>query len=152
MKKNLSSFGRNQKFLSTFPKKKKCLIKMSLSCFCNDGNVFNNITDCSQCSQKCSSTDYSCLPQREINFIMGVSITTYIILIVLSIALFVFLIYFSIHVMKKCKGKPKWLNPTIITLLVIWILFSWVPGFGFFAFLFLIILLIYFQQKCKNLK
>lgn len=42
--------------------------------------------------------------------------------------------------MRKCNGKPSWLNPVIITLSVLWIIFSWVPFIGFALFVALLVI------------
>lgn len=54
--------------------------------------------------------------------------------------------------MRKCNGKPSWLNPVIITLLVLWIIFSWVPFIGFALFIALLVLLINYDNICKKSK
>jgi hypothetical protein len=71
-------------------------------------------------------------------------------IIVLQIAFLIGMIIFSVIVLKKCKGNPKWLNPTVITLLILWVLIGWFPGIGFLLFITLLTILIIFALKCNH--
>lgn len=86
------------------------------------------------------------------NTSFGLSLSLYILIIIIQILLLVFMIIYSISVMRKCNGKPSWLNPVIITLLVLWIIFSWVPFIGFALFIALLVLLINYDNICKKSK
>ena len=126
---------------------------MSFQCTCANGTIFKNQSSCSDCGELCNNngTSYACVPEpSSTSFFLGVSLAFYIFIVIFSLLLFLCLLYFSIVVMRKCNNKPHWRNPTIIILLSIWILFSWVPGFGLFVFIILISLLIYFHEKCKK--
>lgn len=125
---------------------------MSYTCTCSNG-FFSNISDCSQCNDLCrlnKDSMVSCIDNKTNTVIMGLGLTVFLIFLILSIVLLVFMIWFSIHVMRKCKGKPTWLNPTVITLLVLWVLLGWLPGFGFLDFIVLLIILLIHNQKCKT--
>lgn len=84
------------------------------------------------------------------NTSFGLSLTLYVLIVIIQILLLVFMIIYSISVMKKCKGKPSWLNPVIITLLVLWIILSWVPFVGFALFVALLVILLNYDNVCKK--
>lgn len=125
---------------------------MSYTCTCLNG-YSTNINDCSQCTNICNARNdvmTSCVNNNVVNkTVMGISLVVFLVFLIISIVLLIFMIWFSIHVMKKCKGKPAWLNPTIITLLVLWILLGWIPGFGLLDFIALLIILLIYNQKCR---
>ena len=84
------------------------------------------------------------------NMIMGLNASLYIFSILISITLLVFMILYTIKVLKNCNNNPSWLSPTVITLLSIWVLFgSWVPGIGLLFFIALLILLVQYDQRCN---
>jgi hypothetical protein len=88
----------------------------------------------------------------ENNDLYGLSLSLYILIIVIQILLLIFMIIFSIYVMKKCKGSPSWLNPVIITLLVLCLVFCWVPFIGFILFVVLLFILLNYDSICKKVK
>jgi len=83
---------------------------------------------------------------------VGLSVGVFLAILLVSLVLWIFLIWFSIHVMRKCHGQPGWLNPTVITLLVLYFLMGWIPGLGFLFFIALLIILIVFNNKCVSSK
>lgn len=117
---------------------------MSCTCYCPEGNTIQ-VDSCNLCPVGCSC---DCNNTKAENVIIGITLTAFIILIVLNIVLLAFMIWFSVATIKRCKGKPGWLNPTIITLLILWLLLSWVPGFGLVCFIVLLVILINFYIKC----
>jgi len=127
---------------------------MTVSCSCNtDTSIVKNATDCNDCSNQCADAGgvFSCVDTNTTNKVfLGLSLTVFFVMLAISIALFIFMIWFSVHVMKKCKGKPTWLNPTIISLLVIWVVLGWIPGLGLIDFVALLIILIIYNNKCKK--
>lgn len=128
---------------------------MSNNCVCTGTYSFQDVQNCSACSDLCGSVgqnQISCSPspQKVGTVVLGVSLTVFLVILAIQIALLIFMIWFSIHVMRKCKGKPKWLNPTVIALLVIWILIGWFPGIGFLDFIVLLVILIIYNNKCKK--
>jgi hypothetical protein len=118
-------------------------------------NIVQDVSDCAECndlckeaiSQSCSDTDE---PKKATGMVLGLSLTFFLVMFVISIALLIFMIWFSVHVLKKCKGKPSWLNPTVITLLVLWLLIGWFPGLGLVLFVALLVILIIYNNKCKK--
>lgn len=122
---------------------------MSYTCSCLTNNKSSVLDDCSKCQEFCESNNYQCTDNN--NTFSGVPYITFVVLVVIQIALLVFMIAFSIVVIKKCKGKPSWLNPTIITLLILWLLIGWFPGIGLALFIALLIILIVFNNKCKKM-
>lgn len=129
---------------------------MSYTCTCLDGmgnplGSPKNVTSCDECSTSCTSNNYQCSYVENQDF-AGISMGVFIALVVIQLLLWVFMIVFSVVVIKRCKGKPSWLNPTVILLLVFWFLFGWFPGIGFALFVALLVILIIYGNQCKNRK
>jgi uncharacterized membrane protein len=127
---------------------------MTFTCFCEtqkDGTKGVSSENCEKCNEACSQIQATyngaCV---NTGLLFGVSMTIVIAIVVISIIVFILTIWFSIHVMNKCKGKPTWLNPTIITLLVLWILIGWFPPIGLLLFIILLVILIIYNNKCKK--
>lgn len=91
---------------------------------------------------------------QEINKMFGIGLTIFIVCIIIHIIVSILLIWFAIFVFKKCRSNPSWLSPTVITLLVLFILIGWFPVYGsfigFLIFVALLIILIIFANKCSN--
>jgi len=124
-------------------------------CTCKNGTMPSNISNCTECSTACDPVGglQTCMldPSTSTKAVAGVSVGVFLGFLILSIILWVLIIWFSIHVMRKCRGKPKWLNPTVITLLVLFFLLGWLPGLGLLFFIALLVILIVYNQKCKKL-
>ena len=123
-------------------------------CTCGDGTVHTGVSDCEQCSSLCTtSSSYGCVIESNtttVKTMVGVSSGVFISLLLVSLVLWIALIWFSIHVMRKCHGNPSWLNPTVITLLVLFFLLGWIPGLGILFFITLLILLIVYNNQCVS--
>jgi len=134
------------------------------SCTCTDGTFRSDATSCEGCSSWCNTassctTQPNCMQTCYLNAsktttaaIAGVSIGIFFALLAVTVIFWVFLVWFSVHVLKKCKGKPGWLNGTVIALLVLLFLMGWVPGLGFLLLVGLLVLLIIYNNKCKKVK
>lgn len=84
------------------------------------------------------------------NEVMGLTYAVFISSILLSLLLWVFMIIWTVMVLKRCRNRAKWFQPTVITLLVLWILLgSWIPGLSLILFLSLLVLLLQQQQYCS---
>jgi hypothetical protein len=119
---------------------------MTVVCQCNhptNGTTFITKDECKECNDACVKIDAKNVQCIDTCLLYGVSIA----MVMTSLIVLILMIWFSIHVMKKCKGKPKWLNPVIITLLVLWILIGWVPPLGFLLFIILLVILIMYNKK-----
>lgn len=129
-----------------------CIKKtMTFTCMCLDDGTTKTVDQCSDCI--CTpGTRSSCTldPQTSTNLVVGVTLSLFLVFLVISIVLLVLMIWFAVVVMKRCKGKPGWLNPTVITLLILWLLLGWVPGIGLVFFIALLILLIVYYNRCKK--
>lgn len=121
---------------------------MLYTCTCN-GQV-STVDTCSKCT--CPSGTLTCFPENTngSSTVLGISLAFFLILFFITVAIWAVMIWFSVHVMRKCKGRPGWLNPTVITLLVLWLLMGWIPGLGFLFFVSLLIILIIFNNKCNQ--
>ena len=129
---------------------------MSYECTCLDSSGFPTgftatVSDCFQCSNTCGNY-YSCNLKEDdsSNEFAGITLGVFIALVVIQLVLWAVMIIFSVIVLKKCKGNPKWLNPTVITLLVLWLICGWFPGIGFALFVALLIILIIYANQCKS--
>ena len=129
---------------------------MSYKCACINANGSSTgstitVTNCSQCQNICGM-NYSCSLKDDDSTqeFAGITMGVFIALVVIQLLLWAVMIIFSVIVLKKCKGNPKWLNPTVITLLVLWLLCGWFPGIGFALFVALLIILIIFANQCKS--
>ena len=129
---------------------------MTVTCWCSDsthkkGDLYlGTKKDENDCVTACVAAGYDQAHSVPTGLLFGISATIIIAMIVVSILVLVLMIWFSIHVMNKCKGRPKWLNPTIITLLVLWLLMGWFPPIGLLFFIILLVILIMYNGKCKK--
>lgn len=131
---------------------------MTVNCNCNNpvgsGIISQTLPTCKDCIESCGTElNPDCAVQENVNKafgILGLSIRLLTIYIIISVIILILVVWFSMNVMRKCKGKPGWLNPTIITLLVLWLLIGWFPPLGFTFFIILIIILLVFNNKCNR--
>lgn len=124
----------------------------AVSCVCGDGTIFSNATDCNDCQKQCNDDGHGGFTCASVNpkTFMGISVAIVLVLLWISIALFIGMIVFSVIVLRRCGDKPSWLKPTVISLLVLWILFSWFPGLNIIFFVVLLVILIVFINKCSK--
>jgi len=126
-------------------KKKNKQIMSSFTCTCNGASTI--VSSCDQC--RCSEGIATCTANTNApKIVLGISLGLFVTIFVLTLVVWALMIWFSVHVLRKCKGKPNWLNPVVITLLVVWLLLGWVPGLGFVFFVALLILLILYNVQC----
>lgn len=128
------------------------------SCKDNNGSLLNmfQVQNCSECTlENCKNnpkakdtTSVSCLSDQPI---FGLNVTLFLLIVILQIVIWVIMIFFSVIVLKKCKNKSG-VRVAIITLLVLWILLSWIPFLGFLLFIVLLIILIIYNNECKSKK
>lgn len=123
---------------------------MSWKCTCNNGNI-STVNNCSDCGINCqNSGGYTCENIQEQQMLLGITYTVFIIFVIIQILLWIFMIFFTLSVLKKCNGKIPWLAPVCITLLVLWICVGWFPGVGLALFIALLVILLVFSEKCKK--
>lgn len=128
------------------------------NCVCDNGSSKNDALSCDDCETWCKDGKggmTSCLVNTTGNtpaVFLGLTLGVFFAILVITIVVWVLMIWFSVHVMKKCGGKPAWLNPTLITLLVLFFLGGWIPGLGFVFFVALLVLLIVYNNNCKGKK
>lgn len=122
----------------------------SILCTCGDKSN-PDVTSCAQCTTKCEGKGgiMSCTDTNAIRSFFGMSMAVFFFILVIYILLLIGMITWSIHTMKICNGNPSWLNPTIIVLLVLWILAFPISPLIFVA---LLIILIIFSGGCKSKK
>ena len=121
---------------------------MSYECRCQDGNLVDT-NDCGFCNKICldnKSSMESCVVKN--NAVLGFTVTMILLYFLISVILFLLVIWFSAVVIQKCNGRPAWLAPPIVTLLVLWFILGWVPGVGVAFFLVLLIVLVVFYNRC----
>lgn len=123
---------------------------MSFKCTCDNGNV-STVDNCDSCAIQCFGTQgYTCEDIKEQQMLLGITYTVFIIFVIIQILLWIFMIFFTVTVLKKCNGKIPWLAPVCITLLVLWICIGWFPGVGLVLFIALLVILLVFEGKCKK--
>lgn len=124
------------------------------SCTCFDGTFSSDRSSCEDCQALCTSkgsTMQTCVlngSQSTTALIAGVSVAIFLGFLVVTIVVWALLIWFSVHVIRKCRGKPAWLKPTLIALLVLIFLMGWVPGLGLLLLVGLLVLLIVYNNTC----
>jgi hypothetical protein len=130
---------------------------MTVTCTCVNNEkggekiTIENQPDCTTCANKCLEQGHGsqgeCIDTGKL---LGLSIGVLLAFILVSIIVLFIMVWFSMRVMNKCKGKPGWLNPLIITLLVLWLLMGWFPPIGLLLFIILLVILIMYNNKCKK--
>lgn len=115
-------------------------------CKCKDNNDIHLIDSCDDCRSKCDSDNYTCSDARKYSkYIFEIII----IIVIIQIILLIFIMWLTTSVLKKCKGQPGWLNPTVIIIIVLWFLLGWwIPGLGFLFFIILLTILLVYNYKC----
>lgn len=128
---------------------------MDYKCICSNGNViYKSGNDCNVCTSACAGygglSSCQLQPTSEQKAVLGMSLALFLIFLIIQILLLIFMIWFSIHVLKRCNGTPQWLNPTVIALLILWALIGWFPGIGLLLFVALLVILIIYNNKCSK--
>ena len=132
------------------------------SCKDSDGGLLGMVLvdNCSQCSPdycKSSPLQNELLQDTKMTDcssdvpIFGLSIALFLTIVIIQIVIWLIMIFFSIAIYKKCKNKPN-VRIAIVTLLILWIIFSWIPFFGFVLFIVLLVILIVYNKECKKKK
>lgn len=134
------------------------------SCKNKDGTMLDMfpVDNCSQCSLEICQERGKTLQDKLLQDttmtncssdapIFGLSIALFLTIVIIQIVIWLIMIFFSIAVYKKCKNKPG-VRVAIVTLLILWILFSWIPFFGFVLFVVLLVILIIYNNECKKKK
>lgn len=133
---------------------------MTIYCSCKDkdGSLLNmfQVKSCSECTlDNCINTQNKSETKSVLcssdEPIFGLNVTLFLLIVILQIVIWVIMIFFSVIVLKKCKNKSG-VRVAIITLLVLWILLSWIPFLGFLLFIVLLIILIIYNNECKSKK
>lgn len=131
---------------------------MTNYCSCKDkyGSVLHMepIDNCSQCSldfckNERSLSDTTMTDCSSDAPIFGLSIAFFLAIVIIQIVIWLIMIFFSVAVYKKCKNKPN-VRIAIVTLLILWIIFSWIPFLGFVLFIVLLVILIVYNNECKK--
>lgn len=115
-----------------------------VTCSCNDGSM-PAATSCTDCTQQCLQNGVqSCTDSSNV---MGMTAAAFVLVVILYLVVFAVMIVWSIRTMERCRGNPSWLKPTLIVLLVLWIVAFPLSPLIFVALL--IILLIY-SRNCHK--
>ena len=126
------------------------------SCKNSDGTLMGMfpVDNCSQCSldfckNKDGLSDTTMTDCSSDAPIFGLNVAFFLTIVIIQIVIWLIMIFFSVAVYKKCKNKPG-VRIAIVTLLLLWILFSWIPFFGFVLFIVLLVILIVYNNECKK--
>jgi hypothetical protein len=106
---------------------------------------------CVGCNALCLSNGYNnfeCVDKSSLT--LGINTALFYTMLVIQIIALALLVWFSIYVMNKCNGNPKWLNPVIITLLILYLLLGWFPFIGILLFIPLIVILLVYNNRCNK--
>ena len=100
---------------------------------------------CSNCQNACGKDNYEkCIDNQT----LGMATEVFITLLVLTYVFFILLLYFVIKTLQRCKGKPKWLSPLLLTLTILLLTLGWVPIFNIILVIALIVVLMHFYTTC----
>jgi hypothetical protein len=126
------------------------------SCKDKDGTMLGMfpIDNCSQCSLEFCTKNLPDTTMTDCSSdapIFGLSVALFLTIVIIQIVIWLIMIFFSVAVYKKCKNKPN-VRVAIVTLLILWIIFSWIPFFGFVLFIVLLVILIVYNNECKKKK
>ena len=113
-------------------------------CKCKNNNSTFSANNCSVCADQCDSQGYSCVDDKTLGMVTEVVIT----LLVLSYVFFLVLIYFVMKTLERCKGKPKWLSPLLITLSVLVLVLGWVPILNIILVIGLLVVVLHYYTSC----
>ena len=121
-------------------------------CTCYDGikSSSMDVNNCNVCSAICKSNGYGtseCVDKDSLT--LGINTALFWTMLVLQILSFVLITWFAINIMSRCNGNPNWLNPVIITLIVLYLLGGWFPFIGLVIFIVLLVILLIYNNKCK---
>ena len=111
---------------------------------------YSNITEqkqnnCNECHDLCKSNGGI---KQCSKFTLGMMTEIVITLLVLSYVFFILLLYFVIKTLERCKGKPKWLSPLLLTLTILLLTLGWVPILNIILVITLIVVLMHFYTTC----
>jgi len=114
-----------------------------LLCTCNNGST-SSVKTCDECTKNCDGSYSSCIDNKTLGMVTEVFIT----LLVLSYVFFLILIYFVMKTLERCKGKPKWLSPLLLTLSILVLVLGWVPILNIILVIALIIVVMHYYTSC----
>ena len=114
-------------------------------CTCNSNIKEQKKDTCDDCYTLC--TKNSGMKQCS-NIPPSMMTEVFITLLVLSYVFLLLLFYFIIKTLQRCKGKPKWLSPLLITLTILLLTLGWVPILNIILVIVLIVVLMHFYTTC----
>ena len=114
-------------------------------CVCKNSDDTKFDQSCSNCQSVCGQNNYDhCVPDQTLGMMTEVFIT----LLVLAYVFFILLLYFVIKTLQRCKGKPKWLSPLLLTLTILILVLGWVPILNIILIITLMVVLMHFYTTC----
>ena len=116
-------------------------------CKCDENNdKFGD--NCKDCGNLCQGGTHECIDDKT----LGMATNIFITLMVLSYVFFLLLIYFVIKTLDRCKGKPKWLSPLLLTLVILVLILGWVPILNIILVIALLVVMMHFYTSCGKKK
>jgi len=129
---------------------------MSYTCLCGN-NQYVETDNYMSCQAYCASQggvmNYSSNElANSSNTIFGINNNNYFYIVAIEIIFWILLLICCLGVLRVSgPGRPRWLQPTLITLLVLWIIFCWYPIVGVCIFALIIIILgVFFFSTCNR--
>ena len=115
-------------------------------CNCKNGNSYI-VNKCGkQCNNACQndgSVD-DCIDDKT----LGMATDIFITLLVLSYVFFLIILYYVLQTVQRCKGKPNWLSPTLLTLVILTLMLGWVPILNILLIIALITITMHYYISC----
>ena len=58
------------------------------------------------------------------------------------------ILYYVLQTVQRCKGKPNWLSPTLLTLVILTLMLGWVPILNILLIIALITITMHYYISC----
>lgn len=117
-------------------------------CNCKNGSggFAHKCMDCNEMCEKDNTSVDSCVDNKT----LGMATDVFITLLVLSYVFFLILLYYVMQTIQRCNGNPKWLAPTLITLVILILVLGWVPILNIILIIALIVITMQYYVICKG--
>ena len=118
-------------------------------CNCQNGSSYVS-HKCKDCNTICERNNRGGLDNCIDDKTLGMATDVFITLLVLSYVFFLVIIYYVMQTLQKCKGKPKWLSPTLTTLVILTLVLGWVPILNILLIIGLITITMHYYVSCGS--
>lgn len=122
---------------------------MGKTCICNDTTNIDTEKPCSECTSLCKTKGvFVCVnhDNPSNSTLWGLNVKSFAIITSICIVLFGFTLWYTTHVLQKCKMK-KWMPAVVTTIITICVL-VWYPPIAVTVYLLLLVLLTIYNFRC----